>query len=45
MQPDLIILKAPNREMKTWGVLNGNIHGIKAVFSSRAIRSIKSGWI
>jgi hypothetical protein len=30
-----MILKAPKREMKTWGVLNGKIHCIKALFSSR----------
>jgi hypothetical protein len=34
VQPDLVNLKAPNREMKTWGFANGKIHGKKAVFSS-----------
>jgi hypothetical protein len=35
MQPDFVNLKAPKREMKTWGSVNGKIHGKKAVFSSR----------
>jgi hypothetical protein len=35
MQPDLIILKAPKREMKILVFLNGKIHGKNAMFSSR----------
>jgi hypothetical protein len=46
MQPDLMILKAPKREMKHGFLLYGKIHGKKAVFSSRlgAFKIIKSGW-
>jgi hypothetical protein len=34
-KPDLLILKALKQEMKSCGVLNGKIQGIKVVFSSR----------
>jgi hypothetical protein len=34
-QPNLMILKEPERELKTWGVLDSKIHVVKAMFSSR----------
>jgi hypothetical protein len=34
-QLDLMILKAPKQEMKTWGFSNGKLRGKKAVISSR----------
>jgi methionine salvage enolase-phosphatase E1 len=47
-RPDLMILKAPKRDMNTWVYLNGKIHGEKLFFFiSRlgALKIIKSGWI
>jgi hypothetical protein len=47
MQPDLMILKAPKREMKAWVFLKGKIHGKIGVFNSHlgALNIVKSGWI
>jgi hypothetical protein len=42
LQPDLIILNAPYREMKTWGFLDGKIHSKIAVFSSHFWVLLKS---
>jgi hypothetical protein len=41
MQPDLMILKAPKREVKIWGFLNGKILGKEAVFPSRVLVPLK----